>query len=692
MKRPPIDRIRNIGIMAHIDAGKTTTTERILFYTKKIHRMGEVDDGSATMDWMEQERERGITITDAATTCFWRGHQINIIDTPGHVDFTIEVERALRVLDGAVAVFCASGGVEPQSETVWRQAEKYGVPRIAFVNKMDRMGADFDGALDAMVERLGAHPVCLNIPVGEADEFKGIIDVLRGVFITYDEDSFGESFVEKDIPNDWVEEFEKRRTELIDAVTEYDEPVLEAFLEEREITLDLLKSAIRRGVLENRILPVLAGSALHNIGVQPLLDAIVDYLPAPSDLPPIEGEDPESGKAVSRTPDVDEPTSALVFKIASDKYVDKLVFLRIYSGSIDKRLGLLDPRTGKRERINRIFLMDSDRREQLEKAFAGDVVAVAGLRDVKTGDTLCDPKHPIVYERMTFPEPVIFVAIEPKSAADSKKLEDSLRRLEDEDPTFKVREDKETGQTIISGMGELHLEILVARMIREFGVAASVGQPQVAYRETITERAIAEYTVDRSLGESMQFASLEIECYPRKRGEGFRFDNCLDDRSFPDEFLRAIESGIRDSLESGPIAGYPLIDVGVKLISAKWSEDSSTAMAFRVAAATALLKALKAASPILLEPVMAVEVVVPEANVGEVLNDLAVRNAHIESVGERKGDKIVESTVPLAEMFGYSTSLRNLTQGRATYTMQFSQYRRLPSQREKAMLERIRGF
>lgn len=692
MKRTPIDKIRNIGIMAHIDAGKTTTAERILFYTKKIHRIGEVDDGSATMDWMDQERERGITITDAATTCSWRGYRINIIDTPGHVDFTIEVERALRVLDGAVAIFCAVGGVEPQSETVWRQAEKYSVPRIAFINKMDRMGADFEGTLDSLVERLGARPICMNIPVGEAEDFEGIIDILRGVFITYDEDSLGETFTETAIPPEHVEEFERRRKELIDAVTEFDEESIEAFLESDRIPLDILIKGIRRGVLEHRILPVLTGSSLHNIGVQPLMDAILDYLPAPSDLPPTEGEDPKTGKIISRSHDADAPTSALVFKIATDKYVDKLVFLRVYSGRIDKKLGLLDTRSGKRERINRIFSMHSDRREQMEAAFAGDVVAVAGLRDVKTGDTLCDPKNPIAYEQMTFPEPVIFIAIEPKSAADSEKLEESLKRLEDEDPTFNVREDKETGQTIISGMGELHLEILVERLTREFGCEANVGKPQVAYRETILGKASAKWTFDRSLGESKQFASVEIECYPRGNDEGFEFRNEFDDCTFPTEFIRAVESGIRDSLESGPIAGYPLLDIGVKLLSAKFSDDSSTAMAFRVAAATAFSMALNGASPILLEPVMEVEVVVSEENVGEVLGDLAVRNAHIENVGDRKGNKIIESTVPLAEMFGYSTSLRNLTKGRATFTMQFSNYRRLPAQREKAMLERIKGF
>ncbi|HHS49985.1 MAG TPA: elongation factor G [candidate division Zixibacteria bacterium] len=690
--RTPLNKIRNIGIMAHIDAGKTTTTERILFYSKKIHRMGEVDDGSATMDWMEQERERGITITDAATTCFWREHQINVIDTPGHVDFTIEVERALRVLDGAVAVFCAVGGVEPQSETVWRQAEKYKVPRIAFVNKMDRTGADFEGAVESMVERLGARPLCVNFPAGEADEFEGIIDVVRGIFVKFDPESFGEAFVEGDIPEKFAEEFAKRRQELVDVLSEFDEAVLEGFFDDGEITAEIFKSAIRRGVIERRILPVLAGSSLHFTGVQLLMDAIVDYLPAPTDVPPVEGIAPGTEKPVSRELSPDAPTSALAFKIATDKFVNKLVFLRVYSGRIDKKLGLLNPRTGKRERISKIFQMHSDRREPLEEAFAGDVVAVAGLRDVKTGDTLCDPKHPIAFEAMIFPEPVIFVAIEPKSTADSKKLNESLLRLEEEDPTFKVREDKETGQTIISGMGELHLEILVDRLIREFDVTANVGTPQVAYRETIIESASHEYTVDRSLGESVQFASVKIECFPRERGEGFKYIDAFDDADFPMEFRRAIEAGIRDTLESGPIAGYPLLDVGARLKSARWSEDSSTAMAFRVAGATAFGKALNEACPIILEPVMAVEVVVPEANVGEILNDLAIRSAHIENVGDRKGDKIVDATIPLAEMFGYSTSLRNLSKGRATYTMQFSTYRRLPGHREKALLEKIRGY
>ncbi len=692
MKRTPLSRLRNIGIMAHIDAGKTTTTERILFYAKKIHRMGEVDEGSATMDWMEQERERGITITDAATTCFWKDHQINIIDTPGHVDFTIEVERALRVLDGAVAVFCAVGGVEPQSETVWRQAEKYKVPRIAYVNKMDRMGADFEGALDSIFERLKAKPVCLTIPVGEAEDFRGIIDILDGKFIEFDQEEFGAVFEETEIPEEMMEEYETRRSELIEAVTEYSEPVLTAFIEGEEITSELLKPSIRKGVLDRKLLPVLTGSSLHNIGVQKLMDAIVDYLPAPTDLPPAIGMNPEKEAEEKRELTPEAPMSALVFKIATDKYVDKLVFMRIYSGSVDKKLGMLNPRTGKRERISRIFQMHSDKREQLEEAVAGDVVAVAGLREVKTGDTLCDPKKPIIYEQMTFPEPVIFVAIEPKSTADSAKLEESLARLEEEDPTFKVREDKETGQTIIAGMGELHLEILVDRMIREFGVAANVGNPQVAYRETIIDKAKAKYTVDRSLGESTQFAEVSLECYPRERGMGFEFRDEFDNCSFPEEFRRAIEAGIRDTLESGPIAGYPLLDVGAKLISAKWSEDSSNAMAFRVAAVNAFSRALNDASPVFLEPVMDVEVVVPETNMGEVLNDLAIRSAHIENVSDRKDLKVIDATVPLAEMFGYSTTLRNLSQGRATYTMQFSKYRRLPGHREKTLIEKIRGF
>ncbi|MCK5833746.1 elongation factor G, partial [bacterium] len=559
-------------------------------------------------------------------------------------------------------------------------------------NKMDRIGADFEGALEAITEKIGARPVCVNFPVGEAETFTGIIDVLKGVYIEFDQSSFGQVFIETEIPSECEEEFINRRNELIDVVSEYDEAVLDAYLEDKEITADMLKKAIRRGVLENRILPVLSGSSLHNIGVQPLMDAIVDYLPAPSDIPPIKGINPIKDRPTTRALELDAPTSALAFKIATDKYVDKLIFLRVYSGRIDKKNGLLDPRSGKRERISRIFQMHSDRREQMDEAFAGDVVAVAGLRDVKTGDTLCDPKNPIVFEPMVFPEPVIFVAIEPKSTADSKKLTESLARLEDEDPTFKVREDKETGQTIISGMGELHLEILVDRLIREFNVAANVGNPQVSYRETITKNKIMEYTVDRALGESIQFASVKIECYPRDSGKGFEFIDKFDDCDFPLEFRRAIETGLKDTLESGPIAGYPLLDVGAKLVSAKWSDDSSTAMAFRVASASAFSRALNQASPILLEPVMAVEVVVPEGNVGEILNDLAVRNAHIADVGDRKSDKIVSAEVPLAEMFGYSTSLRNLSQGRATYTMQFAKYRRLPGNREKAMLDRIRGY
>jgi len=692
MKRAALSTLRNIGIMAHIDAGKTTTTERILFYAQKIHRLGEVDDGSATMDWMEQERERGITITDAATTFFWKDHQINLVDTPGHVDFTIEVERALRVLDGAIAVFCAVGGVEPQSETVWRQAEKYQIPTIAFVNKMDRAGADFDGAVEMMIDKLKARPVCMAIPVGEADTYTGVIDILEGMYIEYEQSSLGAEFHLKDIPDEYRELYEEKHHELIDVISEFDEDILEAYIEERDIPEGLIKKAIRKGVLYRKILPVFCGSALHNSGVQPLIDAIVDYLPAPSDLPPIEGIDPRKDKAVNRDLTPEAPPSALAFKIASDQYVDRLVYLRVYSGEIDKKHGLLNPRNDKRERISRIFLMHSDKREQLETASAGDIVAVAGLKNVKTGDTLCDPKNPIVYEPMVFPEPVIFVAIEPKSQADFKKLEESLARLEDEDPTFRVREDKETGQTIIAGMGELHLEILVDRLIREFGVEAHVGKPQVAYRETITNKATSEYTLDRTLGENVQYAKVKIECYPRESERGFEFKNEYDNSEFPDEFIRAIESGIRDTVESGPIAGYPLLDVAATLIKADWHEDSTSAISFRVAAATAFTKALNDASPVLLEPVMDVEVVVPEGFLGEILNDLAVRNAHIENVFDRKDLKVIKTTVPLAEMFGYSTVVRNLSQGRANYTMQFSKYRRLPSQREKSLLERIRGY
>ena len=672
-----LERVRNIGIMAHIDAGKTTLTERVLFYTGKVRRMGEVHDGAATMDWMVQERERGITITSAATTCYWDDHRINIIDTPGHVDFTIEVERSLRVLDGAVAVFCAVGGVEPQSETVWRQADMYGVPRLAFINKMDRVGADFENALEMMVERLGAVPAPVELPIGAGEKFSGVIDLIRMKALTFDPKSFGADITEAEIPAEMMDEAEVRRDALVELVVEYDDEILEKYLGGEQPTEDELRRAIRKGTISNAIVPVFCGAALKNIGAQTILDGVVDYLPSPLDVPPVTGTNPFTGKEESRDTTADAPVATLAFKIASDSYVGRLTYLRIYSGTLKKSSQYLNPRTDKKERIGRILLMHANKQEDLDSASAGEIVAVVGPKKTATGDTLCDTKHPIVLESMTFPEPVVSVAIEPKTKADEEKLMQALDRLAEEDPTFVNRTNEDTGQTIISGMGELHLEVLADRMVREFGVRASVGKPMVAYRETITKAAEARGEFIRQGAGKGQYGDVVIRMEPNRDG-GNEFQNDLPDGIIPREFIPSIESGIMSALGNGILAGYPMIDVKVTLIGGSYDDKDSTDMAFKAAGTIAVREAAVKAHPALLEPIVKIEVVVPEQFVGEVISDLNARGGRIEGTTMRADGQVVDSTVPLGRTFGYATAVRSLTQGRAVYTPQFSHYAEVP--------------
>ncbi len=679
-----LERVRNIGIMAHIDAGKTTLTERVLFYTGKVRRMGEVHDGAAAMDWMVQERERGITITSAATTCYWDDHRINIIDTPGHVDFTIEVERSLRVLDGAVAVFCAVGGVEPQSETVWRQADMYGVPKLAFINKMDRVGADFENALEMMVERLGAVPAPVELPIGAGEKFSGVIDLIRMKALTFDPESFGADITEAEIPAEMMDEAEVRRDALVELAVEHDDEILEKYLGGEQPTEEELRRAIRRGTIANAIVPVFCGAALRNIGAQTILDGVVDYLPSPLDVPPVTGTNPFTGKEESRETTADAPVATLAFKIASDSYVGRLTYLRIYSGTLKKSSQYLNPRTDKKERIGRILLMHANKQEDLDKASAGEIVAVVGPKKSATGDTLCDPKHPIVLESMTFPEPVVSVAIEPKTKADEEKLMHALDRLSEEDPTFVNRTNEDTGQTIISGMGELHLEVLADRMVREFGVKANVGKPMVAYRETITKATEARGEFIRQSAGKGQFGDVVIRMEPNRDG-GNEFQNELPDGVIPREFIPAIESGIMSALGNGILAGYPMIDVKVTLIGGSYDDKDSTDMAFKAAGTIAVREAAVKALPALLEPIVKVEVVVPEQFVGEVISDLNARGGRIEGTTMRSDGQVVDSTVPLGRTFGYATAVRSLTQGRAVYTTQFSHYAEVP----KETLERM---
>ncbi|MDI3280965.1 MAG: elongation factor G [Bacillota bacterium] len=675
----PLERTRNIGIMAHIDAGKTTTTERILFYTGKVHKIGEVHEGTATMDWMVQEQERGITITAAATTCFWRDHRINIIDTPGHVDFTVEVERSLRVLDGAVAVFCAVGGVEPQSETVWRQADRYGVPRIAYVNKMDRVGADFFRCVREIKEKLGATPVPIQLPIGVEDAFRGIVDLIEEKAYYYLDD-LGTRIEKSEIPAELKEEVERWRLEMVERIVEHDEGLMEQYLEGKPIAAEELRRVLRQATVQAKLVPVLCGSSFKNKGVQLLLDAIVDYLPSPLDLPPVRGENPLTGEEELREVSDEAPFAALAFKIMSDPYVGKLAFFRVYSGTLKAGSYIYNSTKGKKERIGRLLRMHANHREEITEVSAGDIAAAVGLKDTTTGDTLCTEDRPILLEAMRFPEPVISVAIEPKTKADQDKLGLSLQRLAEEDPTFKVKTDEETGQTIISGMGELHLEIIVDRLLREFKVEANVGRPQVSYRETIREEAKAEGKFIRQTGGRGQYGHVWLVLEPLPPGSGFLFENKIVGGVVPKEYIPAVEAGVKEAMLNGVLAGYPVIDVKVSLVDGSYHEVDSSEMAFKVAASMGFREAMRKAKPVLLEPVMKVEVVTPEAFMGDVIGDLNGRRGHIEGMETRAGAHVIRARVPLAEMFGYVNDLRSMTQGRATYVMHFSHYAEVPAQ------------
>ena len=676
--RHPLANVRNIGIMAHIDAGKTTTTERVLYYTGRTYKIGEVHDGAAVMDWMAQEQERGITITSAATTCEWLDHRINIIDTPGHVDFTMEVERSLRVLDGAIALFCSVAGVEPQSETVWRQADKYGVPRIAFVNKMDRTGADFMRGVQMMVDRLHARPLILQLPIGREDQFRGIVDLVRMVAYLYDDD-MGVEWQEIPVPDDMRERAEAERTHMIEMLAERDDELMIDYLEGEEISVDRLKAAIRSATLAIDLTPVLCGSAFKNKGVQMLLDAVVDYLPSPLDIPPVEGTNPRNGETVTRAPEDDEPFSAIAFKIMSDPFVGKVTYFRVYSGTIKAGSYVYNSNKDKKERVGRILQMHANHREDITQVFSGDIAAAVGLKVTTTGNTLCEDSHPIVLESIEFPEPVIFVAIEPKTKVDQDRLGESLMKLADEDPTFRVRTDEETGQTIIAGMGELHLEIIVDRLLREFKVDANVGRPQVAYREGITKPVLkAEARFVRQTGGRGQYGHVVIKMTPNEYGKGFSFENKIVGGSIPKEYVPAVEAGMVEAMGTGVLAGFPMEDVKVELIDGSYHEVDSSEMAFKIAGSMAFREAAKKAHPVLLEPIEDVEVVVPEEFMGDVMGDLNSRRGHIEGMEPRAGAQVIRARVPLATMFGYATDVRSMSQGRATYTMQFSHYAEVP--------------
>ncbi|BCU80388.1 elongation factor G [Polycladomyces abyssicola] len=671
-----LEKTRNIGIMAHIDAGKTTTTERILFYTGRVHKIGEVHEGAATMDWMEQEQERGITITSAATTCQWKGHRINIIDTPGHVDFTVEVERSLRVLDGAVGVFCAKGGVEPQSETVWRQADKYGVPRIAYVNKMDIVGADFYGAVEQMRDRLQANAVPIQLPIGAEDTFEGIIDLVKNCAYFYLDD-LGTQTEAREIPDEYKEKAEEYRTALLEAVAEIDEELMMKYLEGEEITEEEIVAALRKGTCEVKITPVLCGSSYKNKGVQMLLDAVVAYLPSPVDVPDIRGELPDGTEATRKSGD-DEPFAALAFKIMSDPYVGKLTFFRVYSGTLNSGSYVLNSTKGKRERIGRILQMHANHREEISTVYAGDIAAAVGLKDTTTGDTLCDEKHPIILESMVFPEPVISIAIEPKSKADQDKMAMALAKLAEEDPTFRTHTDEETGQTIISGMGELHLDIIVDRLRREFKVEAKVGKPQVAYKETFRKSAKVEGKFIRQTGGRGQYGHVWIEFEPLPEGSGFVFENKIVGGVVPKEYIPAVQAGIEEAMQNGVLAGYPMVDIKATIFDGSYHDVDSSEMAFKIAGSLALKAAKDKCDPVLLEPIMRVEVVVPEEYMGDIMGDINSRRGRVEGMEARGGAQVIRGMVPLAEMFGYATSLRSKTQGRGTFTMQFDHYEEVP--------------
>ena len=686
----PLERVRNIGIMAHIDAGKTTTTERILFYTGKVHRMGEVDQGSATMDWMVQEQERGITITSAATTCHWKDCRINIIDTPGHVDFTAEVERSLRVLDGAVAIFCAKGGVEPQSETVWRQADRYGIPRIAYINKMDAVGADFYRTLRSIEAKLGANPVVVSLPIGSEEGLAGVVDVLE-MKAYYWPDDLGLTVEEKPVPDDMRELVEEYHEKLISSASDFDGAVAEAYLGGQEVAAAVLRAALRKGTMQNAIVPVVAGSSFKNKGVQKLLDAIIDFLPSPADIPPVEGNVPGTDRREQRKPLDDEPLCALAFKVMTDPYVGRLTYFRIYSGSMSTRSYVFNSAKGKSERIQRILLMHANHREDVEEALTGDIAATVALKFTTTGDTMCDEKHPIVLETIDFPEPVISVAIEPNTRADQDKLSTSLQKLAEEDPTFVFKTDQETGQTIIEGMGELHLEIICDRLKREFDVDATVGRPQVAYKETVSAPVDGEAKYVRQTGGHGQYGHAKIRVEPLERGSGIVFEDKVKGGAIPVEYIPAVETGVRETLQTGMLTGNPVVDLKVTLFDGSYHEVDSSELSFKVAGSMAMKDALGRAKNVLLEPVMKVEVATPTEYLGDVLANLSARRGEIQKIDSRESYEVVDGVVPLGAMFSYATDLRSLTQGRGTYTMQFSHYDRVPAAEADKIVARYLG-
>ncbi len=690
-RKTPLERVRNIGIMAHIDAGKTTTTERVLFYTGVSHKIGEVHDGAATMDWMAQEQERGITITSAATTCSWQDHQINIIDTPGHVDFTIEVERSLRVLDGAVGVFCAVGGVEPQSETVWRQADKYHVPRIAFVNKMDRTGAEYFRVVDEIAERLGHNAVPLNLPIGAEENFKGVVDLIRMKAIVWNDESMGAEYSVEEIPADLKDQAEEYREKLLDSVLVYDDALMEKYLEGEEIPEDALKKCIRKATIAIEMIPVLCGTAFKNKGVQTLLDAVVDFMPAPVDVPAIKGHKVDSEEEDSRPSSDDAPFAALAFKVMTDPFVGTLTFFRVYSGVLEAGSYVINSVKGKKERIGRILQMHANDRKEIKEVRAGDIAAAVGLKFTTTGDTLCDDAKQIVLERMEFPEPVISVAIEPKTKADQEKMGIALSKLAAEDPSFRVHTDEETGQTIIAGMGELHLEIIVDRMKREFKVEANVGKPQVAYRETIRKAVEAEGKFVRQSGGRGQFGHVWLKIEPQEAGAGFEFVDNITGGVVPREYIPAVGKGAEEALQNGVMAGFPMVDVKVTLYDGSYHDVDSSEMAFKIAASMGIKEGCAKASPVLLEPIMSVEVVTPEEYMGDIVGDLNRRRGKIMNMGDRSNSKVVDAEVPLSEMFGYSTTLRSASQGRATYTMQFDHYEEVPNNIAQEIVARVKG-
>src|SRR5262244_1783525 len=688
-----LEKTRNIGIMAHIDAGKTTTTERILYYTGRSYKIGEVHEGTATMDWMVQEQERGITITSAATTCFWRDCRVNIIDTPGHVDFTVEVERSLRVLDGAVAILDAVSGVEPQTETVWRQADKYRVPRMVYVNKMDRVGADFYQCVDLVRERLGAHPVAVQIPIGREDQYRGLVDLIDevGLVWTDDDDSLGKEYTKIEIPADMREQVKEYREKMIEGLAEVDEHLMEKYVHGEPITPAELKAAVRKGTISMKLFPILCGASFKNKGVQPLLDAVIDYLPSPLDIPPIQGINPETKETEERKAADDAPFGALAFKIMNDQHVGQLVFLRVYSGTLEAGAAVYNSTKDRKERVGRLLRMHANKKEEIDAIAAGDIVAAIGLKFSTTGDTLCDPDHPIVLESMTFPEPVIAVAIEPKTKADEEKLGLSLSRLALEDPTFRVTTEAETSQTLIHGMGELHLEIIVDRLLREFRVEANVGKPQVAYRETIRKAAEAQGRFVRQTGGRGQYGDVELEVEPAPAGEGITFENKIVGGSIPKEYVPAVEKGVREALETGVLAGYPMVDVRVRLTDGSYHEVDSSEMAFKIAGSMGVKEACRKAKPVLLEPIMDVEVVTPEEYMGAVVGDLNSRRGRIVAMEARAGAQVIRAHVPLGQMFGYVTDLRSMSQGRATSTLQFARYEEVPTAGAEEIMAKVAG-